>query len=633
MPVLVPGLFSQPARATEQHLGELRKLCNVTIGEDGVEEGGATEPAHKSAASIGSGGGRKDDSAEKGDSQRGSLARAIQDRVKQNLDTIAATREAGANNGAAKAAAVTGGVAFAPIPHRKGLGGASMAKDARQDLKDACFASLGNKRCGQEAWWTTRFGAGHDSGAINKRGELKPDPGWYTSSALLSQHAIKDRNPSWEIGPGARPSSAGRAPRAHSAEPRPGNTIKCEDRGTLKVTFGETATSFLTGIDVENGRASPKRERAHSPIEDSEKIETRGEMARASKRPELRKVGRAPFHGNEVSAPAEDVLQQDIKGYHKLRLPEWDFASISKRPVVKGSADKAQDPGRYDIDFNARSLNAPVKSGLTMENQLGREVCVRNLGYSAPPRVLHPDEETTQLTSATKRNPVPDRSHAKDSVRRRATHVNDMARELERPPPQAASREYHDSSNPAIDKEVMQRALKFDVVAADMVVRARVLGPDYSRMLPRGRDAVQGLRALSSDLSVRGSVGIGFTETTGQREKEVKELEARSCVGGRPDVGPRFMMDTRYAKLQVKNNYNHGHPPVESLVSNKAVSTLQKMGSDFSGFKFKRESKIQAQPSSCTSTKHRSLGAHSVLARSRTHEALSDWTKVSKTTV
>jgi len=371
----------------------------------------------------------------------------------------------------------------------------------------------------------------------------------------------------------------------------------------------ETST-FLTGVDAGGGEdgESQAAGRSKSAVGKALALE---QMGLASPRPELGKIGRVHVLMHEVSEPAENLLQQDIKGYPKMRYPLWDFEKPGPRkPLME--KDERQPPGKYDAKWE--SIAPLPRSGIPFDRAMSRNVPVQNLGYSAPPAVLHPDE---------KRSPggcVADRSTAKDLVRRRITNVNDFPKELPRPSIER-SLTFHVESDASACEAVLWRDLTFDADLADRSVTSRRdVAPTYRRMMPRGREAVQGVRALQSDLGVRGSVGLGFVETSGQREQSIEMLESRAADGvrERPNIGPKFDQSTLFDPLLVKNNYNHGYAPVHGAgrLYDAKRSPLRKP--HIAGGSFERKAERGF-------TGHTGHGGPWVLRQSRTYEALPSW--------
>merc|ERR1712050_20016 len=106
-------------------------------------------------------------------------------------------------------------------------------------------------------------------------------------------------------------------------------------------------------------------------------------MSLATPRQPLGKIGRVHVLMHEVSDPAVDLLQQDIKGYNNLRYPRWDFEKPQGRPGMSKHANDVSAPGKYDIKWN--SVSALPKDGVPFDRALPRSVSVTTLGYIAPP--------------------------------------------------------------------------------------------------------------------------------------------------------------------------------------------------------------------------------------------------------
>merc|ERR1711865_622534 len=150
-------------------------------------------------------------------------------------------------------------------------------------------------------------------------------------------------------------------------------------------------------------------------------------MSLNTERGPLGKIGRVHIQANEVSCAYDsDLLDQDIKGYPKLRYPEWDFGVNAPRKALIPN-DAMGEPGKY-FGYSLDCIKPKVSDKcIGFGKALSRSTCVSTMGYSAPPAILHPEVKRT-------RGLLPDRSRGKDHVRNRITHVNDFDRELDRPP-------------------------------------------------------------------------------------------------------------------------------------------------------------------------------------------------------
>jgi len=374
--------------------------------------------------------------------------------------------------------------------------------------------------------WTSKFTASKSPGALNRwKSDQRPDPAWYKVQYNMVIGRTK--------GPDFRQ-------RGPYGEP----LALCDQVPTSPQNQG---TFNLTGIDVE---MDDWRYDQGSPKE--------GAWTKALNWDQYNnlRVGRYPqLHYNRVSEPAKDLHLQDIKGYPKQRFPAWDFTRSSGRKQLLENDVAA--PGKYDVNYSA--VRGKVPSGVSYDRALPRELADGLLGHFALQAVLHPDA---------KRFPGGvrfDTSTAKDFNRHRITNVNDFDREMSRPNLPAAAAEYHDTNDPAACEATLRHLMNYNADIADLcVAHRRDMGPEYDHMLPRGKAAVQGLRALQTDLGVRGSVGLGFIETTGQRTLPVEKLEGRNCNAAyhRGDVGPKFDHRTLFEALCLETNFVQGHPIV-----------------------------------------------------------------------
>lgn len=450
--------------------------------------------------------------------------------------------------------------------------------------------------------WTSKFTAGQSPGALNRWNEQRPDPLWYK----LQYGLVLDRQPAADFSEHPK----------HEA--RPGTRGHTHDSAASPSKGDQTFA--LTGVDVEEDssqdvRAERAARRERQAVASGSRPTSAGYHATTPNWDKYGKmrVGRyLDVHYNKVSYPAKDVLQQDIKGYPKMRYPEWNMEhTLGHQPLSK--ADNLMPPGKYDVDFSA--VRGKISSGVAFDRALTHSQSDGQLGHFAKEAVLHADEARFPGGVTL------DRSRSKDIVRHRITNVNDFLRDMPRPNLPPAAHEYHDKDDPVACETTLHNQLTFDADAADVyVTHRRDIAPGYERMLSRGKEAVQGIRALQSDLGVRGSVGLGFTETTGQAAKSVKQLEGRAVNAEyqRPDIGPVFEQYTQFQPLCMKNNFNHGHAPVVGAGPRYEAkrAPLQKACVEAS---FKRRDAAKGF------TRQAGLGGTKVARQSRAHEALGDW--------
>lgn len=425
--------------------------------------------------------------------------------------------------------------------------------------------------------WTTKFTAAQSQGALNRWNEQRPDPGWYK----VQYGMVHNKNPSWDFrerpkhprlkiedaggaAPLGRSLRRSRSAETFSAPATPAGLSRAHSSGPSFLTAVDAeqeprrpmfARGSVRGVRVASAPASPlHRHAAAAPAHGVERVMQ--QMALGSSRPDLGRIGRVHVLMHEVSYPAEDLHEQDIRGYHKLRYPKWDFAKTGGR-VPLADAGNFSCPGKYDPNYG--SVKPRTTGFVQFDKALPRSVSVTTLGYSAPEAVLHPEEKRAPGAC------IMDRSRAKDSIRHRITNVNDYERDLGRPPA-PSYKEYHDKRDPAACESVLRNQMEYDADKADRyTTHRRDIAPSYATMIPRGRDAVQGNRGLSHDLGVRGAVGLGFVETSVQRGCNAAQRECRKSDGARerPDLGPQFEHYTTFQTTVVQNNFVHGSAPVQ----------------------------------------------------------------------
>lgn len=621
---IVPGLYSEAGRKTEFEISHLRSRCQLDDGEghDHVASHGAGDsvPVANQKPKLS----RTDESSSRLSKTAGQLrveaavketaAKALQEERRNPPDKTPV-----ANSELARAIseklnqklAASGKLAStgtgAGFNERGATFSSTVTSHSRSPAKKVMRPS--RSFAGPEFYdgpWASKFTAQSSPGALNRWNEQRPDPLWYK----VQYGSVLDRQPAADFSEHPK------------HEPRPRSRNHAHDSAASPNKGDHTFA--LTGVDGEEDsprdvRAEMEAERAarreQLAMSNSSRPPSAGYHAKTPNWDEYGKmrVGRyLDVHYNKVSYPAKDLNQQDIKGYPKMRYPEWSMEhTMGHQPLTK--ADNLMPPGKYDVNFSA--VRGKILSGVAFDRALMHSQSDGQLGHFAKEAILHTDE------SRFPGGVTQDRSRGKDIVRHRITHVNDFLRELPRPNLPPASHEYHDKDDPVACETTLHNQLSYDADAADVyVTHRRDIAPGYERMLSRGKEAVQGIRALQSDLGVRGSVGLGFTETTGQATKSVQKLEGRTVNAEyqRPDIGPVFEQYTQFQPLCMKNNYNHGHAPVCGAGPRYEAkhAPLQKARVEAS---FKRQAAAKGF------TRQAVLGGTKVARQSRVHEALGDW--------
>jgi hypothetical protein len=568
--LFVPGIFSQAGRETAFEIENLQSQLKLSEGENSTAHGEEAKPkasaTSPSKAHVKGSGAAKGQEDAKPRTPGGELAKAIQEKLNTK-----------------KAEDV------------KKHADPNASKSPVQETKEHLTTPFHGE--GKDGNWASKFTASYDVGAINHRNEQHPSPAWYQ----IKHDSVLVRPPAWDV----------KLRAAHKPLEKP-----VDDPANAPL-------AFMTGLDVKDDdavqsltaqqRALMRKTLGTSLVEKPKPAGTA--MGLNTGMGPLSKVGRTHIHAHEVSCAGEtDLLEQDIKGYPKLRYPEWDMnASEARKPLLKG--DDLGEPGKYDYSLDCiKPRNHAI--GIGFGKALPRSQDVRMMGYSAPPAVLHPEEKRT-------RGLLPDRSCAKNAVRHRVTHVNDFDRELARPPLlTGAATVFHDESDPSACHAVYQRQMSYDATTADIyVTHRRDICPKYGRMLGRGRDAVQGLRALSHDLAVRGSVGLGFVETKSMVEHSVEQREGRRVDGRKqnPHIGPRFDHRTQHVHTAITEKLRRGAPLVAGTGHNVKHSPLKQKDNPILANAFKRSASL---PGFDARTKH---GGVRVLAKSRSSTAIPGW--------
>lgn len=568
--VFVPGTFSQVGRTTKYDIDNLQSQLKLNADDDNAKARETSAIKAKSKASAKGSNLVKNQEEVKPKTPGGELAKAIQEKLRAS-----ATLDVDDAKGTATVAKST-----------------SALNIERRNTQAYTFKSEEG-----DSKWTSKFTATYDIGSLNNRNEDHPAPAWYK----VRHDMVLDRPPAWDIQEHPK----------HVPSDRYG--------------FGQAAQShmtFFTDVDIENKdtqQTLTARQRAMLRLAEGvapEKVPGKigSSMSLNSPRGPLGKVGRTHVIMNDHSCAYDgDLLEQDIKGYPKLRYPQWDFgAPEGRKPLIK--EDSLGEPGKYDVRLDC--VKPAPQTGVGFGKAMCRSQCVSLMGYSAPPAVLHPEEKRT-------RGLLPDRSKAKNFVRHRITHVNDFDRELPRPPLLSGGNEaFHDESDPEACEAVHQRSMTYDAPTADVAVtHRRDIAPKYARMLGRGRDAVQGLRALSSDLSVRGSVGLGFHETTNDHDRSVQQREGRAADGSKenPNKGPRFQHRTLHEHNDVTERILRGAPFLRGTGANAKPSPLMKKDSRILTNAFKRSASLPGYESRSR------YGGTRVLSNSRSSVAMPGW--------
>mmetsp|Transcript_22049 Transcript_22049/g.69039 ORF Transcript_22049/g.69039 Transcript_22049/m.69039 type:complete len:662 (-) Transcript_22049:48-2033(-) len=588
----VEGLHSQVARRTEHEVGFLSRSVDAQDnpplakrrdslqspfknikGKRQLKAAASEIVAGKASPGAGTGDASQGQAGEAGDpsspqdlrrsppaSPKGELAQAIAERLRIRRESSAPGALAGSVRGSARASQERSRSPDRPT----------------SPTLQASFASTGK----DDGPWTSKFTASMSPGALNRWTEQRPDPGWYRVQLSLVQPTPKSAD--FREHPKHKPLCDEEGAGAEAGSDRPlSGTGSVGRRSAPASPISRQRSSggmFLTSVDAE--RDPPSASAPSSPKTPSKQVQFAGpsqkseqqlpspsrgmgqvieQMALAKGRPDLGRIGRVHVLMHEVSYPAEDLGEQDIKGYRKQRCPSCDFSKNLGRPEPK--EDDASCPGKYDV--NDGSVKARTTGFVEFGRALPRSVPVTTLGHIAPEAAYHPEEKRAPGAC------IMDRSRAKDSVRQRITHVNNYDRDMGRPPP-PSYKEYHNTRDPKACEAVLRFMMEYDADKADrLTTHRRDSGPSYATMIPRGRAAVQGNRALSHDVGVRSSVGLGTTSAeTGVLQREIasqREPKRSSAVGERSDLGPQFDHYTLYQTTTVQNNFVHGSAPVHGV--------------------------------------------------------------------
>merc|ERR1712187_413404 len=202
-------------------------------------------------------------------------------------------------------------------------------------------------------------------------GEQRPDPCWYKAQYGM----VSDRVPACDFV--ERTPHVPRRKPADVESQSPCRVRTKGDAGSLVASpvHGHPST-FLTGIDAgvaaEVDAESQAASRAAQPL--LEKPQKLGQMGLATARPDLGKVGRVHVLMHEVSHPAEDLLQQDVKGFAKLRYPHWDISSTAGHGATSSATNDVAPPGKYDVRWGA--VRSEPKSGIPFHRAMTRSVSV-----------------------------------------------------------------------------------------------------------------------------------------------------------------------------------------------------------------------------------------------------------------
>lgn len=496
--------FSQVGRATDVNLFKLRQQCQVDTSGSGCHVSDEQREATRSKVRF--------DAEDKQDaaSPKGALARAILERLQKKSGSV----------------------------HKVATSSPSQASPLREGSPDQQRLQPAFMSLGFDAPWTSKFTMANTPGCLSRSNEQRPDP----CSYQVQWNAVIDRIPSCDFK--ERPKHQSRHPRQHSpAAPRsvqgenasnqkPDSSREVEHGHQLDgVSYGG---SFLTSVDL---------------------LDEHG-IGRNRSRIISGSVGAEP----EAAPQAEDLLEQDIKGYPKLRYPHWDFAKPQGRvPLIR--ADTLSAPGKYEIQW--RAVEPAPRTGIAFHHALSRSDAVAALGHLALPAALHSEE---------KRSPggcLPDRSRAKDLVRQRPRSVNDFSKDTPRPslyPPKDYS-----VKDPAVEAEILHRALSFDIKFAEKCVRPRQdVAPLLEKMVPRGRGVVHGIRdqpdfvpAPKASTSKSGTDSLASLPSSLDYSRELSLCLSQSS--STPPKRKQMMTFDYYTQFQptlAYNNFNHGHAPV-----------------------------------------------------------------------
>jgi len=583
-------LYSETARKTDPEIRDLRRVVGVPIGDEkkGLSKSRGSRGALKPSALAERGATQKRPTSASGTKmqelsspevekpmQTGDLARAIQEKLGKKL-----------------------GISYVAEPPEESPTEANHQQPKPKLAMPTRPFAEGNF----DGPWASRMTASVSKGALNRWNEQRPDPCWYRPhyDAQWRKEAVADFN--------ERPKH----------RPRSADAEKGDNGGTF----------VLTCVDVEEEKDPPRAQTKRELQNEScvprslSTVQPTGSSRPKSAGQPTSYLSRARGHSaadlkasfniavvtyQSVSEPAEDALQQDMKGYPSMRPPEWDFGRSLGRPDAK-SGDDSSAPGQYHVKWDA--VDNKIRTGVAFQQALTWSQSEGQLGHFAPGAILQPDEKRYQAGG------VPDRSFTRDALRHRALNVNDFDRELPRPPAQPAAFEYHDKDDPEACAITLHNQMTYNADVADVsVTNRRDVAPGYEHMLSRGKAAIQGLRSTQSDLVVRGSLGMGFVAIEAPLSAEKADGNGWNSAYERKDLAPKFEQYTQYKPLSVATNWFGGHSNIQGAGNCQQQAPLQKKPV---GAHFRRRDapgftvKVNA-------------GGRKVAPQSRIHEAVADW--------
>lgn len=339
---LIQGLYSNTARQTEFEISNLRAHCEFDDDpvfeetprvkrkrkttrheqESSCNRLTKTVGQHRVEMAMRAKSMRSSSQAER-KSQQGDLARAIQEKLGQKM-------------AAAKKPTLQREASFPPESPKS-------RPRAPVRSETSSFTSLGI----YDGPWASKFTASKSPGALNRwKSDQRPDPAWYK----VQYNMVHGRPPVPDF-----------QKRSRSSSPESGEALAlCDGSASPNRAPG---TFNLTGIDVEKIEDGWRFSDDESKKRAMQLAE--GYLAKTPNWDQYNnmKVGRYPaLEYHRVTEPAKDLYEQDLKAYHKQRIPAWDFAKVPGRPGQE--QDDVTAPGKYDVNYRCRAREDPFGSRL-----------------------------------------------------------------------------------------------------------------------------------------------------------------------------------------------------------------------------------------------------------------------------
>lgn len=257
------------------------------------------------------------------------------------------------------------------------------------------------------------------------------------------------------------------------------------------------------------------------------------------------------------------VTMNETTSFSPFEEQDRNTTKVNRPPDVALNKQTGRKPffGKMMPHFEAAKYNMhenhkynvvlpPPKKFMGFEKQMDRE---KPLVSQKPKALLDSSEKGTGYH--------PDRSlyRTVHVDKPRVTHVRHMHKDTKRPPMFKIAAAFHDTDDPEVDRQVMERAMTIDTATLARAVDPRKdLGVKHHHHIAREK-AGHGSRHAQHDLAMSAKRGHRTLETTGCLSKSVAEL--KDSIRLRPDLGVTFDQHKARGPTRLKGAHSSLHRP------------------------------------------------------------------------